>query len=81
MAHFSNGTEGMIYQEMYCFQCQNYRDLNDGRGEGCPIWDLHLQFNSEGANNDDHWLHQLIPLRKDDYGNGECTMFLRVSKP
>lgn len=59
MAYFSNGTEGMAYQAKYCDRCAN----NDGDG-GCPIWDLHLLWNSaqvdsinaiyEGASLDDN---------------------------
>lgn len=45
MGYFSNGSEGLDFQGQFCFQCVNWRDLDDGRGEGCPIWDLHLLWN------------------------------------
>ena len=34
MGSFSNGTEGEIYQEEYCYKCIHE--------DGCPIWDLHF---------------------------------------
>ena len=77
MGYFSNGTEGMAYQERYCLKCRHWRDLRDGRGEGCPVWDAHLIFNrdegSEGV------LDLLIP-RKGPGGvfNDECAMFLSL---
>lgn len=45
MAYFPNGTSGMIYQSEYCENCWNWRDLNDDRGPGCPIWDWHMLWN------------------------------------
>lgn len=49
MAYFPNGTAGMAYQEDYCLKCRNHRDLDDGRGPGCAIWDAHLLFSYEAA--------------------------------
>ncbi len=43
MAYFSNGTEGMLYNEEYCLKCINW-DYNEETGESCPIWDAHLMF-------------------------------------
>ena len=36
MAHFSNGTEGLMYQEKWCYGCHHWREAT-----GCPIWFLH----------------------------------------
>lgn len=36
MAYFSNGTEGMMFQERQCFACRHWNDET-----GCPIWLLH----------------------------------------
>ncbi len=47
MGYFSNGCEGADYQTRYCERCVNYRDLHDGRGVGCPIWDAHLCYCSD----------------------------------
>jgi len=44
MAYFSNGTEGMMYQEKYCHNCQYWNDADYerlGYEVGCPIWLLH----------------------------------------
>lgn len=76
MGYFSNGTEGMNYQSRYCDKCKNYRDLNDGRGPGCAIWDLHLLHSYDDCNNDKSYLHFLIPRTKDGLGNEKCTMFM-----
>lgn len=51
MGYFSNGTEGLFYQERYCFAgadgnyCINFKDEDDGLGLGCPVWDMHIWFN------------------------------------
>lgn len=81
MAWFSNGTEGEIYRERYCDRCVNNRDLNDGRGEGCPIWDAHLLF-MEGDKKPDaqEVLDHLIPRETDPPGfAAQCSMFLEAS--
>ena len=80
MGHFSNGTEGMMYQEGYCFKCINYRDVGDGRGEGCPIWDLHFLWVGDEPNDDEHPKNQalnfFIPREPAPVWNGDCKMFL-----
>ena len=79
MGYFSNGTEVLIYQEKYCFNCKNYIDKKDGRGEGCPIWDLHFLYGYELCNSKSKgkvMLDYLIP--EDEEGmNKECSMFLK----
>jgi hypothetical protein len=74
MGYFSNGTEGMGYQEAYCLHCRNCRDLHDGRGPGCAIWDAHLAFVGES---DAHQvvLDALIPRSVDKLDNLECLLF------
>jgi hypothetical protein len=88
MAYFSNGTEGLMYQERYCMRCQNWgRDrLTDKSGEpGCPIWDAHLLYAYEECNSESnakYILDALIPMvdhtAKDGLSYhmaGECSMF------
>lgn len=86
MGYFSNGTEGLDYVEHYCRRCIHWKDLNDGRGEGCPIWDMHLLFAYEecdSGSNAETMLNTLIPRGFiEDAGDGvgmptneECTMF------
>jgi len=73
MGSFSSGTEGRDYVYTYCLNCKNYRDLKDGRGFGCPIWDLHFLHN-----NVTQWetvLHYFIPYK--DCQNLQCIMFLK----
>jgi hypothetical protein len=77
MGYFSNGTEGMGYQEAYCLHCRNWRDLHDGRGEGCAVWDAHLAYNSE--KDKEPVLNALIP-RCVDGSNAQCLMFLPEPK-
>lgn len=62
MAYFSNGTEGMMYQERYCYNCKYWvGDIdNIGSDLGCPIWMLHELHVGEKA-----WrptLDALIPM-------------------
>lgn len=55
MAYFSNGTEGMMFQERQCFQCQHWNEYS-----GCPIWLLHELHVGDKA-----WqaaLDQMIPM-------------------
>lgn len=86
MAYFPNGTSGMMYQNL-CENCWNWRDLDDGRGFGCPIWDLHMLWNYDQI---EHSLHRIkkakakivkealehfIPTREDGFPD-QCKMFL-----
>lgn len=88
MAYFANGTEGLDYQEHYCFRCRNWGadKLSEKSGsEGCPIWDAHLLFayelaNSKGAGK--QILDALIPMVDHTAPDGlsyhvagECSMF------
>lgn len=73
MGYFSNGTEGMSYEEMYCSRCQHL-PVNPDNG-GCAVWLAHLLHNSEGANNPKHILHLLIPQNERGF-NDQCKMFI-----
>lgn len=75
MGYFSNGTEGMMYEEEYCFQC-----IHNNEEEQCQVWYLHEVFNYDavGKNADKNIkkiLNALIP-RKENGVNGECSMYL-----
>ena len=41
MGYFSNGSEGMDYEERYCKRCIHY---GPEEGPGCPIWFAHLVY-------------------------------------
>lgn len=78
MGYFSNGTEGSLYESQYCDRCENQHPE-----KGCWIWDEHLFHNYEECNNDDSYLHRLIPQKQEEGGhpyNGECVMF-RYKQP
>jgi len=78
MAYFSNATEILLYEETYCWKCKNFRDLKDGRGNRCPIWDLHLTYSYELANSKSKakkMLDFLIPYKNCE--PKQCSMFLK----
>jgi len=74
MGYFSNGTEGMIYQDMYCSRCEHDKN-ND-----CAIWLAHLLSNYEECNNKESILHILIP-RAENGQNEQCKMFIEATPP
>lgn len=79
MAYFSNGCEGDAYEAEYCNRCVNWRDKNDDRGPGCPVWDCHLLFAYDECNrksNAKTMLDLLIPMMKNKPYAAECSMFL-----
>lgn len=73
MGYFSNGTEGMMYEERYCSKCVHYKP-EDG---GCMVWLAHLIHNYDQHDNDGvkAVLDLLIPRKKDDLANEQCSMF------
>ena len=74
MGYFSNGTEAQMYIEDWCVNCHHWKDKNDGREYGCPVWDLHLLY--VGEKKQQPLLDELIPRSKDKIGNLRCTMFV-----
>ncbi len=69
MAYFSNGTEGMSYEEEYCLHCVHF--------ETCPILVLHYMWNYD-ANRDETKktaLNTFIPRNKQG-DNEKCLMFV-----
>jgi len=86
MAYFANGTEGLMYQESYCFRCEHWEQRPGESAEGCPIWDAHLLYAYELCNEDNHpgkvILDMLIPEREHTFSDGithsvpaECRLF------
>jgi hypothetical protein len=69
MGYFSNGTEGMLYQEEYCDRCEH--DVN----EDCAVWLLHLMHSYELCNTPNNFLDALIPRNKEGCYNEKCKMF------
>lgn len=74
MGYFSNGTEGMDYEDRYCSRCVHGDDPE--KDHWCPVWSLHKDRNYAEANKKDSFLHELIPLSKDGLGNEQCLMFV-----
>lgn len=66
MGYFSNGTEGMMYEEKYCSKCIH--------GGNCAVWDAHMLRNYDECNNDKSILHLLIP--RDGIHNERCLMYV-----
>lgn len=76
MAYFSNGTEGMDYEEKYCSKCV-HRDGPDGKS-GCPVWLAHLLFAYDECNNKSNAkaiLDILIPMKEPEHFAAQCSMF------
>lgn len=71
MAYFSNGTEGVMYEEEFCVRCIHW---NDGM---CPVLIAHSLYNYRDCNDEGSILHILIPRSKDRLSNEECRMFYR----
>lgn len=84
MGYFSNGTEGMMYEEHYCRVCIHY---GPEEGPGCPIWAAHLLYaydETDSGSNAEAMLDMFIPRGViEDAGDGhplpineQCVMFV-----
>ena len=81
MGYFSNGTEEMQYRAEYCDRCINWRETKeDSQNWGCPIIDLHVEWNNE-QNSDlatgtikRQALQHFIPIKEDTFCD-KCKMF------
>jgi len=69
MGYFSNGTEGMMYAEQYCYRCIH------GKEGMCAVMLAHMTHNYDECNKPDSILHMLIPRKEGGIGNEECRMF------
>lgn len=83
MTYFPNGESGMMFMEHFCSRCKNMRDKNDGRGEGCPIIDLHILWNYDAIGVDadkvkHEALEHFIPTAEEYGAYDECKMFLPI---
>ena len=80
MGYFSNGAEGMDYEERYCRRCVHF---GPKEGPGCPVWFAHLLFAYEetGSNsNAETMLDLLIPRSADGCDNEQCSMFIAAEE-
>ena len=78
MGYFSNGSEGMDYEERWCDRCANRRS---GQRVECPILSMHSLWNYDACKDKEKdWALQLfIPRTKDGLGNEQCRMFVETS--
>lgn len=68
MGYFSNGTEGMEYQDLYCTKC-----IHDG---DCAVWDMHQLYNYDQKDADKKMmLDMLIPRNPEGFCE-RCRMFI-----
>lgn len=75
MGYFSNGTEGMVYEEEYCSKCIH----SGNEGNNCPVMLAHILKNYEECNNEDSILNLLIPRDEEGF-NKKCLMFIERAK-
>ncbi len=73
MGYFSNGAEGLDYEQEYCERCI-HQNGPDGEG-GCDVWAIHHHRNYADCNDKDSILHMLIPRSEDGMDNERCRMF------
>jgi hypothetical protein len=84
MAYFSNGTEGLMYEEKYCNNCVHFTDAG-GEVYACAVLELHYEFNYEQGGKTKlgkaikQVLETLIPTKKDGLFADECKMFVRTN--
>ena len=77
MGHFSNGTEGMLYEERYCSRCTFYGD----DGADCPVLIAHALYNGVGvlpdSTDDQKKVKSVLDLfiPPGTPGNEKCKMF------
>jgi hypothetical protein len=78
MGYFSNGTEGGIFREEFCYRCRNWGADSRSRETdepGCPIMDAHL-LHGYGAKGEVKDILDLL-IERDGITN-TCTMFVEA---
>lgn len=73
MAYFSNGTEGMAYEDRHCAECVHGQDQE----KGCPVMDAHYLYAYELCNSKEAGkviLDMLIPMDEHHYPK-KCSLF------
>lgn len=76
MGYFSNGTEGIMYQEAYCFHCAHFPHENESEPY-CAVWTAHLIFDLLEPHTE-KILDLFIPRNKDRCSNDKCTLFVSL---
>lgn len=79
MAYFPNASAGDAFQMRQCFRCRNFREREDGRGKGCPVWDFHflVAYDQIGDDKGAKALRQMLSILipEDGVHPGDCSMF------
>jgi len=75
MGYFSNGTEGMVYEEQYCARCVHQPKEET---DGCPVWDLHHLWN--GTTGDIGGILDMLIPRDRDGINQQCALFVQEAE-
>ena len=70
MGYFSNGTEGMIFEEQFCARC-----VHNKEDDICPVLDLHMNWNYEQFKDNDVSKTKKMALDTFIVGN-DCKMFV-----
>ena len=74
MGQFSNGTEGMRFEEEFCSRCLHIGDEE----HGCPVVIAHLLYDYQLSQQPEHpgkiILDMLIPIDSEGW-NEACRMF------
>ncbi len=87
MAYFSNGTEGEMYRERWCFRCEFLPQSDDA---DCPIWSAHFFYVHDRQKNPavKDILDMLIPMKPVQFKDGltidcaaECAFFRHRTEP
>lgn len=85
VGYFSNGTDGMIFEEQWCSRCVHSdhrpgKEIGDRDNPPCPVWMAHLVFAYDLCNKTEDPGKQILEMlieHKDDCSN-ECKMFSPV---
>jgi hypothetical protein len=79
MGYFSNGTEGLDFEETYCRHCVNMPERED---RGCPVWLTHLLYAYDLCNEEKHPGKVMLDIliERDARGSQRCMMFIDKRK-
>ena len=74
MGYFSNGTQGICYEEKYCCDCVHY--------DACRVWLLHLDYNYGQFKEENKEIKKILDMfiPQIGLGNGKCTMYYKPKK-
>ena len=69
----SNGTEGLGFMEVWCFECERDRSFMDGTGDGCEIAARVLALKPGEDGYPSEWTYN-------EEGRPVCTAFVEIGK-